>query len=74
MDKECNICKGKGWVCEYHEKPLGEKEMAVKEFCDNLIKNQEPLGEDFEKVLHKNLWELYDNGEDMPPKLREIFP
>lgn len=25
-----------------------------------LIQNQEPLGEEFEKVLLDNLWELYD--------------
>lgn len=24
-----------------------------------LVENQEPLGQEFEKVLHDNLWDLY---------------
>jgi len=32
----------------------------LKEFYDTLLKKQEPLGYEFEKLLHDNLWELYE--------------
>ena len=28
-----------------------------------LLSIQEPLGEEFEKILYDNLWELYDTDE-----------
>lgn len=34
-------------------------ERTVRLFYSNLLAGQEPLGEEFEKVLHENLWELY---------------
>jgi hypothetical protein len=34
-------------------------ENAVSGFYSNLLANQEPLGQEFEKVLHDNLWNLY---------------
>lgn len=27
----------------------------------DLIKNMEPLGDDFERVLYDNLWDLYES-------------
>lgn len=30
-------------------------------FYSYLLTNQEPLGEEFEKVLHENLWDLYES-------------
>lgn len=30
----------------------------------SLLKKQEPLGEDFEKVLYDNLWDLYQRTEN----------
>lgn len=32
---------------------------TIEEFFKVLLSNQEPLGEEFEKVLFENLWELY---------------
>jgi hypothetical protein len=39
----------------------------MKVLCEKiqeLARNQEPLGEEFAKVLHDNLWELYDDKTD----------
>ncbi len=33
---------------------------SVTEFLDELAKDQEPLGDDFEKVLKDNLWEMLE--------------
>lgn len=35
-------------------------ESELKKFYKNLLENQEPLGYEFEKVLHDNLWDLYE--------------
>lgn len=32
---------------------------SVSNFYANLAEKQEPLGKEFEKVLHDNLWDLY---------------
>ena len=37
-----------------------EFEKELQNFYQELLKNQEPLGEDFTKVLIDNLWNLYD--------------
>ncbi len=34
-------------------------EAAVAAFYSTLLANQEPLGKEFERVLHENLWNLY---------------
>ena len=35
-------------------------------FLNNLLLNQQQLGEEFEKVLYENLWELYvDNSDEI---------
>ncbi len=31
----------------------------ISDFFDDLASKQEPLGEEFEKVLYENLWDLY---------------
>jgi len=38
----------------------GMTKKQIDETIANFIKKQEPLGEEFEKVLHDNLWELYE--------------
>lgn len=42
---------------------LQEQWRQGQEFLSNLeefVKTQEPLGGEFEKVLHDNLWDLYE--------------
>lgn len=34
---------------------------TVSSFYTQLLENQEPLGQDFEQVLHDNLWDLYES-------------
>jgi len=36
-------------------------EQVVANFYVNLLSAQEPLGATFEKVLHDNLWDLYES-------------
>lgn len=36
-------------------------EKSVGRFYAHLLANQEPLGAEFEAVLHKNLWDLYES-------------
>lgn len=36
-------------------------EQAVGNFYARLLSSQEPLGEEFEKVLFDNLWDLYES-------------
>lgn len=31
----------------------------------NLLLNQQPLGEEFEKILNDNLWELYNDSDEV---------
>lgn len=35
-------------------------EQAISDFYAQLLAKQEPLGEDFEKILNDNLWDLYE--------------
>lgn len=35
-------------------------EEAVSSFYAQLIESQESLGQEFERVLHENLWDLYE--------------
>ncbi len=34
---------------------------TVSNFYAQLVDNQEPLGQEFEQVLHDNLWNLYES-------------
>lgn len=34
---------------------------TVSSFYAQLLDNQEPLGQEFEQVLHDNLWDLYES-------------
>ncbi|MCB1782205.1 MAG: hypothetical protein KDJ34_19365 [Candidatus Competibacteraceae bacterium] len=36
-------------------------ERSIGDFYAKLLANQEPLGSDFEEVLHNNLWDLYES-------------
>jgi len=36
-------------------------EQAVENFYEQLLTHQEPLGDEFERVLHQNLWDLYES-------------
>lgn len=40
---------------------LDEFEKEVSRFYARLLERQQPLGEEFEKVLHENLWDLYES-------------
>lgn len=35
-------------------------EKAISDFYNQLLEKQEPLDENFEKLLHENLWNLYE--------------
>lgn len=41
-----------------------EFETTVAEFYQSLLVKQEPLGEPFQKILHENLWDLYESTDD----------
>lgn len=34
-------------------------EATITDFYSKLLADQEPLGKEFERVLHENLWDLY---------------
>jgi len=36
-------------------------EILIGKFYACLLASQEPLGSDFEEILHKNLWDLYES-------------
>ena len=38
---------------------VADFEEAIADFYSTLLANQEPLGKEFEQVLHENLWDLY---------------
>ena len=38
-------------------------EEKIADFYADLLFKQEPLGEEFEKVLYENLWDLYITEE-----------
>jgi hypothetical protein len=38
-----------------------DNDHRVKEFYSHLFSQQEPLGAEFEKALHANLWNLYES-------------
>jgi hypothetical protein len=40
----------------------GEFERSVASFYATLLADQEPLGKEFERVLHENLWNLYSRS------------
>jgi hypothetical protein len=41
-------------------KDTDDLEIVVTKFYNNLLKNQEQLGAEFEKILYDNLWDLYE--------------
>lgn len=47
------------WV-GYYQPTLCIVGEDVLKFLNDLYDKQEPLGEEFEKVLYDNLWELYE--------------
>ena len=36
----------------------------LEEFYLRLLESQEPLGEEFEKILYENIWDLYVRDEE----------
>lgn len=40
-------------------------EKIVSDFYQALQAKQEPLGDEFEKVLHDNLWDLYETDGEL---------
>ena len=36
----------------------------LQEFYLKLLESQEPLGEEFQKILDENLWDLYVSDEE----------
>jgi len=45
---------------EYNIVPNGF-EQSVGDFYARLLHSQEPLGNEFEKVLYENIWDLYES-------------
>ena len=43
----------------YDQEENREFEGAIARFYSKLLTDQEPLGREFEQVLHTNLWDLY---------------
>jgi hypothetical protein len=43
----------------YDQEENREFEGAIARFYSKLLTDQEPLGREFEQVLHANLWDLY---------------
>ena len=52
MADECPIC-----AATQRAKEL-DNELNI--FFRKLVESQQPLGEEFSKVLHENAWELYE--------------
>lgn len=42
---------------------LNDSQSKLDEFCINLANCQEPLGNDFQKVLSDNLFDLYQSSD-----------
>jgi len=40
--------------------PAGSFEEIVNKFYSDFLKGQESLGSEFTKILHDNLWDLYE--------------
>ena len=36
----------------------------LQEFYQKLLESQEPLGEEFQKILDDNIWDLYVSDEE----------
>ena len=43
---------------EQYEQPEMDTDVRIVEFFAELALKQEPLGKEFEQVLHDNLWDL----------------
>lgn len=57
----CPQCPGSYESYELDEQALFEyNQNRVYEKYDKLLKSQQPLGEEFTKVLYDNLWDLYE--------------
>jgi hypothetical protein len=49
---------GNMFASAYHSQSV-DFEGAVTNFYSTLLAKQQPLGKEFERVLHDNLWDLY---------------
>lgn len=61
-DEPPMICPVTGQVCLTEQDEFCEDYGCARKAgidVDRLIASQEPLGKEFEKVLHDNLWALY---------------
>ena len=38
----------------------------IREFNEKFVQSQEPLGEEFAKILYDNLWDLYEESPPCP--------
>lgn len=57
----CPDCDGQYGSYELDEQALFEyNQNRVYEKYEKLLKSQQPLGDEFAKVLHDNLWNLYE--------------
>lgn len=46
--------------CDFVDGMETQFEEAVSSFYAQLVESQESLGQEFEQVLHENLWDLYE--------------
>jgi len=46
---------------EYTKFGGNQFEMVVSDFYLKLLTNHKPLGEEFEKILYENIWDLYES-------------
>lgn len=56
----CKFCDLKKRMDKYYKNPEKEFEEYISNFYRNLLNSQEPLDEEFEKILNDNLWDLYE--------------
>lgn len=60
----CNLfSSGQNFILNLNHETIerDDFEKSVGRFYARLLADQEPLGEEFEAVLHKNLWDLYES-------------
>jgi hypothetical protein len=55
---DCHTPAPSDWF--YENFSISENQ-EIHSFYSKLLKNQEPLGKEFEKVIYENLWDLYEN-------------
>lgn len=44
--------------------PIGDP-LTLQQIIDNFLLQQEELGEEFQKILHDNLWNLYETTDEV---------